>query len=105
MDLQLNSKTARAGGGTGGIGLAIAGKLAVEGAKVTIAGRTQAKLDEAAANIRAAGGAHVSGVLADAATAEGAASLLEATPFVDILVNNLGVYEIKNFVDITDEDC
>src|SRR5258706_2882951 len=104
MDLQLNGKTALVTGATGGIGLAIARKLAVEGAKVTIAGRTQARLDEAAANIRAAGGAHVSGVLADAATAEGAATLLEATPFVDILVNNLGVYEIRNFVDITDAD-
>jgi NAD(P)-dependent dehydrogenase (short-subunit alcohol dehydrogenase family) len=104
MDLQLNGKTALVTGATGGIGLAIARKLAVEGAKVTIAGRTQAKLDEAAANIRAGGGAHVSSVLADAATAEGAASLLEATPFVDILVNNLGVYEIRNFVDITDAD-
>src|SRR5258706_643597 len=104
MDLQLNGKTALVTGATGGIGLAIARKLAVEGAKVTIPGRTQARLDEAAANIRAAGGAHVGGVLADAGTAEGAATLLEATPFVDILVNNLGIYEIQNFVDITDAD-
>src|SRR5258706_2774554 len=104
MDLQLNGKTALVTGATGGIGLAIAQKLPVEGAKVTIAGRTQAKLDEAVANIHAAGGAHVSGVLADTATAEGAATLLGATPFVDILVNNLGVYETRDFVDITDED-
>jgi NAD(P)-dependent dehydrogenase (short-subunit alcohol dehydrogenase family) len=104
MDLQLSGKTALVTGSTGGIGLAIARKLAVEGAKVMIAGRTQAKLDEAAANIRAAGGAYVRGVLADAATAQGAATLLEATPVVDILVNNLGIYEIKSFVDITDED-
>ncbi len=104
MDLRLNGMTALVTGSTGGIGLAIARTLAVEGAKVTIAGRTQAKLDQAAASIRAAGGAHVSAVLADAATAEGAATLLEATPFVDILVNNLGVYEIKDFVQITDED-
>src|SRR5258706_15127752 len=104
MELQMSGKTALFTGSTGGIGLAIARKLAVEGAKVTIAGRTQAKLDEAAANIRAAGGAHVSSLLADAATAEGAATLLEATPFVDTLVNNLGIYEIRNFADITDED-
>ena len=104
MDLQLNDKTALITGSTGGIGLAIARKLAVEGAKVIIAGRTQAKLDEAVGSIRGAGGAHVKGVLADPATTDGAATLLAASPFVDILVNNLGIYEIKNFIDITDED-
>ena len=104
MDLQLNDKTALITGSTGGIGLAIARKLAVEGAKVVVTGRTQAKLDRAVESIRAAGGAHVNGVLADPATTEGAATLLAARPFVDILVNNLGIYEIKNFIDITDED-
>ena len=104
MDLQLNEKTALITGSTGGIGLAIATKLAVEGAEVIITGRTQARLDQAVESIRIAGGARVSGVLADPATSEGAATLLAARPFVDILVNNLGIYEIKNFVDITDED-
>ena len=104
MDLQLNDKTALVTGSTGGIGLAIARKLAVEGAKVIIAGRTQAKLDHAVESIRIAGGARVNGVLADPATTDGAETLLAATPSVDILVNNLGIYEIKNFIDITDED-
>jgi NAD(P)-dependent dehydrogenase (short-subunit alcohol dehydrogenase family) len=103
MDLQLKDKTALVTGSTGGIGLAIARRLAVEGAKVIIAGRTQAKLDEAAESIRVAGGAHVNGVLADPATADGAGILLKAASVVDILVNNLGIYEIKNFIDITDE--
>lgn len=104
MDLQLNDKTALVTGATAGIGLAIARKLAVEGAKVIIAGRTQAKLDEAVEGIRIAGGAQVNGVMADPATAGGAATLVKAAPIVDILVNNLGTYEIKKFVDITDED-
>jgi NAD(P)-dependent dehydrogenase (short-subunit alcohol dehydrogenase family) len=104
MDLQLDDKTALVTGSTGGIGLAIAQKLAVEGAKVVVAGRNKAKLDEAVESIRSAGGAHVSGVLADPASADGTATLLKATPSVDILVNNLGIYEIKNFTDITDED-
>ena len=104
MDLQLYDKTALITGSTGGIGLAIARKLAVEGARVIVTGRTQAKLDQAVESIRVAGGAHVNGVLADPATTEGAATLLAARPFVDILVNNLGIYEIKNFIDITDED-
>jgi NAD(P)-dependent dehydrogenase (short-subunit alcohol dehydrogenase family) len=104
MDLQLDDKTALVSGSTGGIGLAIARKLAVEGAKVIIAGRTQAKVDQVVESIRVAGGARVNGVLADLATTEGAATLLMTTPFVDILVNNLGIYEIKNFSEIADED-
>src|ERR1700680_1790161 len=99
MNLQLNDKTALVTGSSGGIGLAIARKLAAEGAKVIIAGRTQARLDEAVEDIRIAGGAHVDGVLADPATTEGAATLLKLVPFVDILVNNLGIYEIKSFGD------
>ena len=104
MDLKLKDKTALVTGSTAGIGLEIARALAVEGAKVFVTGRTQAKLDEAVADIRASGGTNVSGVLADAATAEGAQALLKAVPAVDILVNNLGIYEMKAFADITDAD-
>src|SRR5258706_7674709 len=101
MDLRLNGMTALVTGSTGGIGLAIARTLAVEGAKVTIAGRTQAKLDQAAASIRAAGGAHVSAVLADAATAEGAATLLEATPLTAQLAISRGLAEMTKGTHVT----
>ena len=57
MDLHLNDKTALVTGSTAGIGLEIARKLAVEGAKVIITGRNQAKLDQAVDSIRASGGA------------------------------------------------
>jgi len=104
MDLHLSDKVALVTGSTAGIGLEIARKLAVEGAKVIVTGRNQAKLDQAVAGIKASGGARVEGVLADPATAEGAAVLLAAAPAVDILVNNLGIYEMKDFAEITDED-
>jgi NAD(P)-dependent dehydrogenase (short-subunit alcohol dehydrogenase family) len=104
MDLHLNGKTALVSGSTAGIGLEIARKLSVEGARVFISGRNQAKLDQAVDSIRASGGAQVGGVLADAATEVGASALVRATPSVDILVNNLGIYEIKDFAAITDAD-
>ena len=102
MDLQLTGKTALVTGSTAGIGLAIAKKLAAEGAAVIITGRSQAKLDAAAAEVAAVGS--VRQVLADPGTAAGADTLIEAVPDVDILVNNLGIYEAKAFTDITDED-
>ena len=69
-----------------------------------VTGRNQAKLDRAVETIRASGGANVRGILADAATAAGASTLRHAAPRLDILVNNLGIYETKNFAEITDED-
>jgi NAD(P)-dependent dehydrogenase (short-subunit alcohol dehydrogenase family) len=100
MDLKLNNKTALVTGATAGIGLEIARALAAEGAQVFVTGRSQAKLDAAVADI----GGKVTGVLADAATANGAAAILKALPSVDILVNNIGIYEMKAFADIPDED-
>ncbi|MGV1795332.1 SDR family NAD(P)-dependent oxidoreductase [Rhizobium sp. A37_96] len=100
MDLQLSGKTALITGATAGIGLAIARTLAAEGATLVIAGRSQANLDAAITDI----GGNVRAVLADPATAEGAATLTDAVPDIDILVNNLGIYESKEFGDITDDD-
>ncbi|WP_298624404.1 SDR family NAD(P)-dependent oxidoreductase, partial [uncultured Legionella sp.] len=104
MDLKLNDKTALVTGSTAGIGLEIARTLAMEGAKVIVTGRKQQKLDEAIASIQASGGQKAYGILADAISAEGVAKLVQQLPQVDILVNNLGIYESKKFTEITDED-
>ncbi|MES2183371.1 MAG: SDR family oxidoreductase [Pseudomonadota bacterium] len=105
MDLQLTRKTAIVTGSTAGIGLEIARSLAAEGASVVVTGRSQAKVDQAVADIRAShASATVRGVAADVTTAEGAAVLLGAVPQADILVNNLGIYGIKPFTAISDED-
>jgi NAD(P)-dependent dehydrogenase (short-subunit alcohol dehydrogenase family) len=104
MDLHLTDKTALVTGSTAGIGLEIARKLAVEGARVIVTGRDPAKLDRAVAGIKASGGTRVEGIVADPVTAEGTAALVEAVPAVDILVNNLGIYELKPFAEISDAD-
>lgn len=104
MDLELTDKIALVTGGTGGIGLEIARSLSLEGAAVTITGRSQQKLDDAIADINASGGKPVAGVIADVATADGAAAAIAALPHVDILINNLGIYESKPFADISDAD-
>ena len=104
MDLQLKEQTAIVTGSTAGIGLEIARRLAVEGASVVVSGRSQAKVDAAVASIRVSGGRSVRGMVADVTTAEGAAALVKSAGTVDILVNNLGIYESKAFADITDAD-
>lgn len=103
MDLQLKGKRALVTGGTAGIGYAIAEALAREGAEVVITGRS-AQVQEKAAELQKAANGKVSGVRADVATAEGTAQIIAEVPAVDILVNNLGIYEAKSFSDITDDD-
>jgi len=99
MNLQLEGKTALITGSTAGIGLAIATALAKEGAKVIVNGRTKERVDEA---IRASGASD--GVAANLATEAGARAVIERYPEVDILVNNVGIFEPKPFEQIPDAD-
>jgi NAD(P)-dependent dehydrogenase (short-subunit alcohol dehydrogenase family) len=105
MNLQLDDKSALVTGSTLGIGYAIARALAREGARVTVNGRSGARVTEAVAKLGAeVPGAEVSGVVADLGSAEGVAQLLVARPEMDILVNNLGIFEPKPFEEISDAD-
>lgn len=105
MDLKLHDKAALVSGSTKGIGFAIARLLAAEGATVWVNGRTQAAVDEAIQRIRAEHpSAKVDGIAADLATASGAQELVRRLPAVDILVNNVGIFERKAFEEIDDAE-
>jgi NAD(P)-dependent dehydrogenase (short-subunit alcohol dehydrogenase family) len=105
MDLGLNGKRALVSGSTAGIGLAIAKGLAAEGAEVIVNGRTKARVDEAVGRVQQEiAGAKVCGVAADLGTAEGVAAMIAALPDVDVLVNNMGIFEPKPFEEIPDAD-
>lgn len=105
MDLKLDGKSALVSGSTAGIGFAVAQALAQEGVSTIINGRTEARVAQAIAKIQqTTPTAKVSGVVADVATIEGVEQLFQQLPHIDILINNLGIYEPKGFFDITDED-
>lgn len=104
MKLDLENKVALVTAASGGIGQEIARSLAAEGATVVVNGRTPASVDKAIAEIRASlPDAHLIALAADNGTAAGCAETIRQLPSVDILVNNLGIYEAVGFFDETDE--
>lgn len=105
MNLGIQGKLAVVTGSTAGIGYAIAATLADEDARVVVNGRTQKRVDAALAKLRTrVHGAELTGVAADLGTAEGVETLIREIPRADILVNNLGIFEIKPFLEISDAD-
>jgi len=105
MDLQLQGKRALVTGSTAGIGFAIAQRLAKEGAAVIVNGRTEKRVEQALSALKKAGvTGKLEGLAADLGTAEGTRTAIARFPEVDILVNNLGIFEIKPFEDIPDAD-
>ncbi len=96
MDLGLRGKTAVVSGSTAGIGLAIAAALAAEG---------ESRVDAALKAIQQSGtGADLRGVAADRSTTAGVDGFLRQVPAADVLVNNLGIFEPKPFLEIPDAD-
>jgi NAD(P)-dependent dehydrogenase (short-subunit alcohol dehydrogenase family) len=105
MKIDLSGRRAVVSGSTGGIGLAIVRGLAESGAAGVINGRTDQRVQAAvAAVLHDLPGARLEGVVADLATAEGAAALIHQVPDADILINNMGIFEPKPFAEITDAD-
>lgn len=105
MDLQLKNKTVLITASTGGIGLEIARSFAREGATVIVNGRTESSVQQAITELRQGlPEAHLLPLATDNSTAEGAAQTVAHYPEVDILVNNLGIYENHDVFELGDAD-
>src|SRR5271156_1774960 len=104
MDLKLKGRLALITGSTAGIGLAIATSLAREGARVIINGRTPAGVSKAVTTTQAETDGDVTGFAGDLSAAATAEELIRSHPDIEILVNNLGIFEPKPFEEIPDGD-
>jgi NAD(P)-dependent dehydrogenase (short-subunit alcohol dehydrogenase family) len=105
MDLKIKNKIALVTGSTAGIGFAIAKSLAAEGASVVVNGRTAERVDKAVAQIKnETGNQNIKGIAADFSDKKQIEALVDQLPHVDILINNVAIFEPKQFNAITDED-
>jgi NAD(P)-dependent dehydrogenase (short-subunit alcohol dehydrogenase family) len=105
MDLGVRGRHALVTGSTAGIGFATARALAAEGAAVVVNGRSEERVNRAMRAIReAVPGAHVGGVAADLGSEAGCEVVTREVPVLDILVNNVSIFEPKPFEEITDAD-
>ena len=105
MDLKLTGKRAFISGSTQGIGYAVARALLAEGAAVVINGRSDDRVHASVARLQGdVPGADVTGIAADFGDADQVRHLLGRLGDVDILVNNVGVFELAPFEDISDDD-
>ena len=104
MDLRLRGKRALVTGSTSRIGFAIARSLARERAEVIVNGRSEDKVVDAVQRINSDVGSHSYGIVADLSSATGVELLAQEAGRIDILVNNVGIFEPKPFLEISDED-
>jgi NAD(P)-dependent dehydrogenase (short-subunit alcohol dehydrogenase family) len=104
MDLELENHHVLVTGGSRGIGLACAQSFLQEGARVSVAGRSQAHLDEARQKLRSATGAEVACFAVDLTDAAAAAAMVEAVELrggpLDVLVNCAGAARRTPFSEL-----
>lgn len=105
MNLKLEGKRAFISGSTQGIGYAIAQQLVAEKAEVIINGRNEEKTKLAVQKLESEfPDAKISGIKADFGKKDEVTNLLNQLNDIDILINNIGIFDLKNFEDIEDED-
>ena len=104
MNLELKGNLALVSGSTAGIGRAIATTLAREGARVIINGRTKASVSDVVDELRSITGGDILGFAGDLSVAAAAEQVIRDYPDIQILVNNLGIFEPKPFEEIPDAD-
>lgn len=105
MKLDLTGKVAVVSGSTSGIGQGIAAGLAKAGATVVVVGSKQRGVDDAMAAIATqTPTASLRGVVVDLSTEDGVAALIAAVPTADVLVNNLGIFNDKDFFSVPDDE-
>jgi NAD(P)-dependent dehydrogenase (short-subunit alcohol dehydrogenase family) len=105
MDLKLHEKTVFISGSTSGIGFGVASQFLQEGASVYINGRTEESVKSATIRLKSLfPNGKMEGIAADFSKADAIKILLEKLPEIDILINNVGIYTSKPFLETTDED-
>jgi NAD(P)-dependent dehydrogenase (short-subunit alcohol dehydrogenase family) len=105
MQVDLSGLRALVTGSTKGIGRAIVEALAANGAEVVVNGRKAADTEQAIKEIRGKlPKARLAAAPGDVATADGIATIIKGAGDVDILINNAGIFEIKDAFEIPDED-
>jgi NAD(P)-dependent dehydrogenase (short-subunit alcohol dehydrogenase family) len=104
LDLGLEGKVALVSGSTAGIGYAIAEQLVREGARVIVNGRTATAVDAAVSKLNGMAAGSALPFAADLSTAAAANDVAKKYPDVDIVINNLGIFEPKDFLEITDDE-
>ncbi|UKA53502.1 SDR family oxidoreductase [Arthrobacter sp. FW305-BF8] len=105
MEMQLATKRAFVSGSTKGIGYSIAKALLREGVSVIINGRVESRVESAVRKLRSeVPGAIVAGIAADFREPAEVQHLVGSLDGIDILVNNVGLFEVKPFGEISDDD-